>query len=189
MVVIGSNGILLTPERIESLKQAGAAGAGLSVDSLDPDHHDSFRGRRGAWLKTMASINACVATGLAFQIHFSVTDDTAHEIDDMIAFARDAGAMVLNVFFMVCTGRGEKYSDISPEKYEAVLRRAAHAARNEERLMVPGRNAPLISSGSRWRSIKNGRSLRPMSMMRTAASPPRDTRGSRPRGPCAGRMG
>jgi len=142
MVVIGSNGILLTPERVERLKRAGVAGVGLSVDSLDPDHHDSFRGRRGAWLKTMASIDACKAAGLAFQIHFSVTDDTAHEIDDMIAFARDAGAMVLNVFFMVCTGRAEKYTDISPEKYEAVLRRVAHAARDEERLMVRAKCAP-----------------------------------------------
>ncbi|MFQ5624059.1 MAG: radical SAM protein [Paracoccaceae bacterium] len=142
MVVVGSNGLLLTPERVERLKRAGVAGVGLSVDSLDPDHHDSFRGRRGAWIKTMASIDACAAAGMAFQIHFSVTDETAHEIDDMVAFARDAGAMVLNVFFMVCTGRGEKYSDISPEKYEAVLRRVAHAAHSEERLMVRAKCAP-----------------------------------------------
>ncbi|MHA1190653.1 MAG: SPASM domain-containing protein, partial [Alphaproteobacteria bacterium] len=129
-------------ERIERLKRAGVAGVGISVDSLNPDQHDAFRGRRGAWIKTMASIDSCVAANLAFQIHFSVTDETAHEIDDMIAFARDAGAMVLNVFFMVCTGRGEKYSDISPEKYEAVVRRVVHAARNEERLMVRAKCAP-----------------------------------------------
>jgi radical SAM protein with 4Fe4S-binding SPASM domain len=142
MVVVGSNGILLTRDRIESLKHAGVAGIGLSVDSLDPEHHDRFRGRRGAWAKTMASIDACAAAGLPFQIHFSATDDTADEIDDMVAFARDVGAMVLNVFFMVCTGRGEKYSDISPEKYESVLRRVAVAARDEKRLMVRAKCAP-----------------------------------------------
>jgi radical SAM protein with 4Fe4S-binding SPASM domain len=142
IVVVGSNGILLTRDRIESLKHAGVAGIGLSVDSLDPEHHDRFRGRRGAWAKTMASIDACAAAGLPFQIHFSATDDTADEIDDMVAFARDVGAMVLNVFFMVCTGRGEKYSDISPEKYESVLRRVAVAARDEKRLMVRAKCAP-----------------------------------------------
>jgi len=142
MVVIGSNGLMLTPARVESLKRAGVAGIGISLDSLTPEKHDAFRGRRGAWDKTMAAIDACVVGGLAFQLHFSVTDDTADEIDDMVAFARDAGAMVLNVFFLFCTGRGEKYTDISPEKYEQVLRRVAHAARNEKRLMVRAKCAP-----------------------------------------------
>lgn len=142
MVVIGSNGLTLTRKRVASLKRAGVAGIGLSLDSLVPEKHDAFRGRKGAWHKTMAAIDACVAGGLAFQLHFSVTDGTADEIDDMVAFAREAGAMVLNVFFLVCTGRGEKYTDISPGKYEQVLRRVAHAARAEKRLMVRAKCAP-----------------------------------------------
>lgn len=142
MVVLGSNGIRLTPGRIASLQRAGVAGIGLSLDSLDPDRHDRFRGRKGAWIKTTDAIDACAAAGMPFQIHFSVTDDTADEIDGMVGFARECGALVLNVFFMVCTGRGEKYSDISPEKYEYVLRRVAGAARNEKRLMVRAKCAP-----------------------------------------------
>ncbi|MDH3742270.1 MAG: radical SAM protein, partial [Hyphomicrobiales bacterium] len=128
MVVVGSNGILLTPERARKLKTAGVAGIGISVDSLDPAKHDAFRGRKGAWIKTMAAIDACREAELAHQIHFSVTDDTADEIADMVAFAREAGALVLNVFFLVCTGRGERYTDISAENYEHVLRRVAEAA-------------------------------------------------------------
>ncbi len=142
MVVIGTNGMLLRPERIRKLQQAGVAGVGISVDSLRPEHHDAFRGRKGAWQKTMEGIDACKAAGMPFQLHFSATDDTADEIDDMVAFARDSGAMVLNVFFMVCTGRGEKYSGISPVKYEAVLRRVAKAAREEKTLMVRAKCAP-----------------------------------------------
>ncbi len=142
MVVIGSNGISLTRKRIQSLKSAGVAGIGLSVDSLDPQKHDDFRGRKGAWLKTMSAIDACRDEGLAFQIHFSVTDHTADEIDDMIAFARDAGALVLNVFFLVCTGRGEKYTDISLENYDKVLERVVLAAHEEKQLMVRAKCAP-----------------------------------------------
>ena len=142
MVVVGTNGVLLKPERIRQLQDAGVAGVGISVDSLNPEQHDAFRGRKGAWVKTMAAIDACVKAEMPFQLHFSATDETADEIDDMVAFARDSGAMVLNVFFMVCTGRGEKYSGISPEKYEAVLRRVAEAARNEKRLMVRAKCAP-----------------------------------------------
>ncbi len=142
MVVIGSNGITLTRNRVKSLKKAGVAGIGLSIDSLDPQRHDDFRGRRGAWLKTMAAIDACRKEELAFQIHFSVTDHTAHEIDDMINFAREAKALVLNVFFLVCTGRGEKYTDISIENYDKVLARVVEAAHDEKHLMVRAKCAP-----------------------------------------------
>jgi len=142
MVVIGSNGITLTRNRVKSLKKAGVAGIGLSIDSLDPQRHDDFRGRRGAWLKTMAAIDACRKEELAFQIHFSVTDHTAHEIDDMINFAREAKALVLNVFFLVCTGRGEKYTDISIENYDKVLDRVVEAAHDEKHLMVRAKCAP-----------------------------------------------
>jgi len=142
MVVVGSNGLTLTRQRVQSLQKAGVAGIGLSIDSLDPERHDDFRGRKGAWLKTMQAIDACKAEGLAFQIHFSVTDHTAHEIDDMISFAKDCGALVLNVFFLVCTGRGEKYTDISIENYDKVLERVVEAAHDEKQLMVRAKCAP-----------------------------------------------
>jgi len=71
-----------------------------------------------------------------------VTDDTAGEVDDMVVFARDVGALVLNVFFLVCTGRGEKYTDISPDKYEQVLRQVAKAAHGRDDLMVRAKCAP-----------------------------------------------
>ncbi len=142
MVVVGTNGMLLRPDRIAALRDAGVAGIGISVDSLDPETHDDFRGKQGAWAKTMAGIDACKDARMPFQIHFSATEETGDEIDDMVGFARDAGAMVLNVFFMVCTGRGEKYSGISAEKYDHVLRRVAVAAQAEKHLMVRAKCAP-----------------------------------------------
>jgi len=77
-----------------------------------------------------------------FQVHFSVTDDNAAELDDMIAFAGDAGAAVLNVFFLVCTGRGERLTNITDTTYERVLRRVTEAARDEKELLVRPRCAP-----------------------------------------------
>ncbi|HHN67466.1 MAG TPA: radical SAM protein [Thermopetrobacter sp.] len=142
MTVMGTNGMGLTRKRAEALLAAGVRAVGISVDSLRPAYHDGFRGLAGAWEKTMAGLDACRAAGLMFQVHFSVTDDNAHELDDMISFCREAGAAVLNVFFMVCTGRGERYSGISPATYDRVLRQVAEAARDEHSLMVRARCAP-----------------------------------------------
>jgi radical SAM protein with 4Fe4S-binding SPASM domain len=142
MVVLGTNGTLLSDKRVAALQDAGVRAAGISVDSLDPAYHDGFRGKPGAWAKTMAGIDACRRAGLMFQIHFSVTDDNADELEDMIAFARESGAAVLNVFFLVCTGRGETVTNISRETYERVLRRVTEAARDETELLVRARCAP-----------------------------------------------
>ncbi|MFQ5774494.1 MAG: radical SAM protein [Kiloniellaceae bacterium] len=142
MVVVGTNGTLLDEARVAALQAAGVAAAGISLDSLDPAYHDGFRGRPGAWVKTMAGIDACRRAGFMFQIHFSVTDDNADGLDAMIDFARSAGASVLNVFFLVCTGRGERVTNISAAVYERVLRRVAEAAREEAGLLVRARCAP-----------------------------------------------
>jgi radical SAM protein with 4Fe4S-binding SPASM domain len=142
MIVVGTNGMLLDARRVAALQASGVRAVGISLDSLDPVYHDRFRGLPGAWKATLAGIDICRRAGLMFQLHFTVTDDNADELDDMIAFARGAGAAVLNVFFVVCTGRGRTLSNISVDRYEAVLHRLAEAARDETALVVRARCAP-----------------------------------------------
>ncbi len=142
MVVLGTNGTLLDEARVGRLKRAGVSAVGISLDSLDSAHHDHFRGLPGAWDKTLVGIDACRRGGLMFQLHFSVTDDNADELDGMIAFARSAGAVALNVFFLVCTGRGERVTNVSRAVYDRVLRRVLHAARDETELLVRAKCAP-----------------------------------------------
>jgi radical SAM protein with 4Fe4S-binding SPASM domain len=141
-MVVGSNGTLLTQRRVRSLRDAGALGVGISVDSLDGDYHDRFRGLPGAWEKTMAGIENCRREGLDFQVHFSIGDANAHELPAMVAFCRAAGARVLNVFFLVCTGRGEAMSDISPRRYEEVLRELVQSQARHPDLIIRARCAP-----------------------------------------------
>ncbi|MBS1270659.1 MAG: putative mycofactocin radical SAM maturase MftC [Gammaproteobacteria bacterium] len=141
-MVVGSNGVMLTEERVKSLKAAGAMGLGISLDSLDPDRHDRFRGCPGSWEKTLAGMDACRHHELPFQVHFSVTNDNAGEIASMIQFARDVGARVLNVFFLICTGRGESMSDIAPERYEQVLQELVMAQEQSTDLIIRARCAP-----------------------------------------------
>jgi len=142
MAVIGTNGMALNDRRVSALKDAGAQGAGISLDSLNTAAHDAFRGLPGSWVRAMAGIDACRRGDLRFQIHFSVTDDNAHELDAMIAYAKDVGAFVLNIFFLVCTGRGEKVTNISAETYERVMRRVTEAAYKEKDIMIRAKCAP-----------------------------------------------
>jgi len=142
MAVLGSNGMGLNDRRAAELKRAGLQGVGISLDSLNAADHDAFRGLPGSWARAMAAFDACRKNDLRFQIHFSVTDDNAQELDDMIVFAREVGAFVLNVFFLVCTGRGEKMTNISAETYDRVMRRLTTAARRETDVMIRAKCAP-----------------------------------------------
>jgi len=143
-IVIGTNGTLLTEKRVRSLKQAGVLGVGISLDSLQAAHHDSFRGQAGCWDKTMAAIKNCQRLELSFQIHFTVTQQNHHELPAMIQFCRDQGARVLNVFFLICTGRGESLVDISQHTYEKVLAQLIDAQAENPELIIRPRCAPYI---------------------------------------------
>ena len=141
-VVIGTNGVLLNEQRVKSLKAAGAMGVGISLDSLDPASHDDFRGCRGSWEKTLNGMELCRRHELPFQVHFSVTEQNAHEVQSMIDFTKAAGAHVLNIFFLVCTGRGESMSDITPFRYEQVLQQLVETQEQTEDLIIRARCAP-----------------------------------------------
>jgi AdoMet-dependent heme synthase len=142
MAVLGTNGMGLNDRRAVALQESGLQGVGISLDSLDAAAHDDFRGLPNSWVRAQAAIDACRRIGLRFQIHFSVNDDNAHELEDMIAYARDVGAFVLNIFFLVCTGRGEKVTNVSAETYEQVMRRVTEAARGETDIMIRAKCAP-----------------------------------------------
>jgi len=141
-MVLGSNGMLLTERRVASLHSAGLLGVGISVDSLQADKHDRFRGKSGSWARTMTGIEQCRRQGLSFQLHFSVTDDNVDETTAMIEFAGASGARVLNVFFLICTGRGSTFTDLSAMRYERVLGELIDAQQDHPELIIRPRCAP-----------------------------------------------
>jgi radical SAM protein with 4Fe4S-binding SPASM domain len=141
-MVIGTNAMMLSERRVRSLKQAGVLGLGISLDSLDPERHDRFRGYPGAWDKTMAGIERCRRNQVDFQLHFSVTDENAHELPAMVEFAQSCGARVLNIFFMVCVGRAQSLVKLAPERYEKLLVELIQAQADHPELIVRPRCAP-----------------------------------------------
>jgi radical SAM protein with 4Fe4S-binding SPASM domain len=120
-VVLGSNGVLLREAQAKQMRQSGIQGASISLDSTDPQKHDTFRHLPGAWRGAIRATEALRAEALDFSIHTSITTWNVEEIPAMIDLARDLGARVLNFFFLVRTGRGEGITDITPDQYEQIL--------------------------------------------------------------------
>jgi putative heme d1 biosynthesis radical SAM protein NirJ2 len=109
--VLGTNGTLITPQAAKKLKEAGFMAAGVSLDSLDPDKNNTFRKLDNAFDLTLAGINNLKEVGIAFQIHTTVMDWNAAELENITDFAVEIGAMAHHVFFLVPTGRALKIED------------------------------------------------------------------------------
>ncbi len=123
--VFGTNGMLIDPKTAKKLKQAGAAAMGISLDSLDPEKHNRFRGDPQAFQLTVAGMKNCRAAGLPFQIHITLMDWNREEVCQMIDFAVEMGAMAVQVFFLIPVGRGKYIEETSLEvmAYERTLRK------------------------------------------------------------------
>lgn len=144
-VVVGTNGTLIDRETVERLKASGVKGVGLSLDSSGPAYHDRFRGQEGSWEKTIHAMGLLKRHGLDFQIQFTVTRENRAELPGVVSIAADSGARALNVFFLVCTGRGQEMTDLTPEEYEAALAYVLGVEREyADRLLVRARCAPHI---------------------------------------------
>ncbi|MGR3220602.1 MAG: radical SAM protein [Candidatus Anammoxibacter sp.] len=120
-VFLGSNGCLFNDKVIENLKASGITGVGISLDSLNTNIHDSFRGTKGAWDGAVKAALMCKESNIGFQIQTTVTNKNINEIPDIIKFANDIGASAFQLFFLVCTGRGQGLTDITPAQYEDTL--------------------------------------------------------------------
>jgi radical SAM protein with 4Fe4S-binding SPASM domain len=142
MVVVGTNGTLLNDARIAELKKAGVMGFSISVDSLDPKHHDSFRCLPGALDGALRGIDCCRRNEMAFQIHTTASQMNFGEIPRLIEFAYSKGARVFNLFFLVCTGRGEAMSDITPRQYEEQLNALIDVQEKFPGMLIRSRCAP-----------------------------------------------
>ena len=123
--VFGTNGTLITLEMAKKLKEAGAKGMGISLDSLDREKHNKFRAFPGAWEGAVQGMKNCREAGLPFQIHTTVMDWNSHELEDMTDFAVEIGAKAHHFFFLVPTGRAKTIEEESlrAEQYEEVLTR------------------------------------------------------------------
>lgn len=141
--VLGSNGILLTKEVVGLLKEAGLRGIGVSIDSVNPEEHDRFRGFDGAWELSVSGLRYAREAGIETQVDVTLTDRNYQEIDRFIEFGVGLDAKAINFFFLICTGRAMK-TDISTSNYESALRHVAGRTFKEKRLMVRARCAPHI---------------------------------------------
>lgn len=141
--VLGSHGGLLDERIANELAEAGLKGIGVSLDSLNPEKHDQFRGIPKSFEKTTKAIGVIQEKKIPFLIEMTVTKQNSGELAEMAHFALEKKASALNVFFLVPTGRGAGLTDLTPLQYEETLQELAKLQEKYAgRLLINAKCAP-----------------------------------------------
>ena len=121
---LATHGGTLTGELCRRLADVGLNYVEVSLDSVDPERHDRFRGVPGSWKRSVQGLRNVIATkGLRAGVAMCVTRENLHEVEDMIRFAIDLGASCFAHFNFIPVGRGaeQAHLDLSPEQREGLL--------------------------------------------------------------------
>lgn len=123
-VAMATNALVFASrEKVKEYKQAGLQFVQISLDGVNPETHDSFRGVSGAFEKTVRGIENCVAEDLFVEVAATATKHNYKEIPELIEFVDKLGADWFMLYNFVPTGRGRDIveADLSPEEREALL--------------------------------------------------------------------
>jgi radical SAM protein with 4Fe4S-binding SPASM domain len=114
----------LTPEIVNRLVDAGVGYIEVSLDSVRPEVHDSFRGAHGAWKRTVEGITNSVKAGIFTVMATTVTRLNFQDVAALIDLSKRLGVSRFTCFNFIPTGRGGEITglDLSPQQREELLK-------------------------------------------------------------------
>ena len=106
--VIGSNGTMIDRATAKRLLSSGIQSVAISIDGVDAETHDWFRGRDGAFEAALAGASSCKAERLPFQFNMVIRKQTLSQVPEMLHLAVEYGADAAEFFDLVLAGRAKE---------------------------------------------------------------------------------
>lgn len=141
-VVLSTNGTLINEATATRFKELGFAYIGISLDSANPAIHDRFRGKKGAFERTMRGFRHCVAVGQKVGLRLTLTRQTAQDLDAIFDFIDHAGIDRACFYHLCPAGRGTSLAALSPAETRAAVDTIIR--RTGELNQKPGRRVEIL---------------------------------------------
>ena len=140
-VTLSSNGTMITPARAARLAALGVTYVGVSLDGIGAQH-DRFRGRRGAFERTMAGIGALRAAGVRTGVRITLSRPVIAALPDLLDLLERRGVARACFYHLVPAGRGAREAGVPP----ALARDAVHRLFDRAlRWVEDGRDGELLT--------------------------------------------
>jgi radical SAM protein len=111
----------LTRDVIARLKEHGVEGLGLSLDGPTDELHDSIRGVRGTFERTIAALRWAREFEMPVQVNTLAAAETAGGLPAVYELLKEFGIARWSLFFLISVGRGKVLQPLSPEEGEKLM--------------------------------------------------------------------
>jgi heme d1 biosynthesis radical SAM protein NirJ len=145
-LALSSNGTRIVGAAADRVAEIGFDYVGISLDGIGATN-DWFRGQAGAFDQGLAGVRACKERGVKVGLRFTLTEDTAAQLPELLDLAETEGIDKFYLSHLVYAGRGDKHRGDdaswrrSREAMDLLIERAWAAARAGRTLeVVTGNN-------------------------------------------------
>ncbi len=111
---IVTNGRLLTRELVERLIEAGLDFAQVTLESSDPEVHDSITQVRGSWKETVEGLKNLLKFDIYVSVNATLLRRNMSTVESLIRFAADLGVDGFSLNRLIYSGRGRDLRDLEP---------------------------------------------------------------------------
>nr|MDO8043216.1 radical SAM protein [Candidatus Baldrarchaeota archaeon] len=138
-VTIATNGTLITREAAVKLSSLEVTGVVISLDFVEPELHDKFRGVPGTWKRTIEGAKNAVEEGLYLQVNITMSKLNLQELSQLLRFADELGSCVILLYQFQPFGRGALRENLSLTSAEffKVIKTVASLQKNLKTLVIP----------------------------------------------------
>ncbi|WP_299938656.1 heme d1 biosynthesis radical SAM protein NirJ [uncultured Pelagimonas sp.] len=145
-LALSTNGTKLTGDAVAKVADLNFDYVGISIDGVK-DFNDWFRGQEGAYDEALHGIRECKKRGIKVGLRFTITEDSAHMLDDMLDLCDAEGVDKFYLSHLVYAGRGDKHRGDDTEHkrtrkaMDTLIQRGWDAIQNDKPLeLVTGNN-------------------------------------------------
>lgn len=160
-VALATNGTLIDEAVAQKVKDSGVRRVSISFDGADAATHDAFRGLPGSFDAAIRGMKNLQKVGLPVQINTTVSKHNEDQLNDVLALAKDLGAIGLHLFLLVPVGCGMEIAEeqmVSAEAYERILNWLYDVEQRETDLQLKATCAPHYFRVMRQRKAAERRS-------------------------------
>ena len=112
---LSTNGLLINEDNIGQIKEVFNY-VGISIDGKE-QVHDFFRGRRGAYRRSLEGIRLCLENGIKVGLRFTLTPNTYDSLSHIFELAEREGIPKIYISHLVYTGRGQNLPELMRDFY------------------------------------------------------------------------
>jgi AdoMet-dependent heme synthase len=123
-VCLASNGVLITAEIAQRIREVGVRRVAISLDGATPEIHDAFRGIPGSWEGALRGARNVMDAGIEVQFNITVAQHNKEQIPAIVKLAEAHGASAVHLFVLVPVGCGVQIAEremLPADEVEAML--------------------------------------------------------------------